>query len=108
MSYPAEGLESTYRNHIDDVKAYLDSRGYPYIVINVSGRTYDSNKFGPHIRVIDGGISWKDPKKSPSMKSVITLCDTILKWTIQNNRNMVVIHCIVYSFFKYFFLINQL
>lgn len=95
MSYPAEGLESAYRNHIEDVKAYLDSRGYPFIVVNISGRSYDSNKFGPNIKVIDGGSSWKDPRKPPSMKSVISLCDSILKWTSQNTRNMVVIHCMV-------------
>lgn len=93
MSYPAEGLESAYRNHIEDVKAYLDSRGYPYMVVNVSGRSYDSLKFGAHIKVIDGGTSWRDAKRPPSMKSLISLCDSIFKWTNQNARNVVVIHC---------------
>ncbi len=95
MSYPAEGLESAYRNHIEDVKAYLDSRGYPYMVVNVSGRSYDSLKFGAHIKVIDGGTSWRDAKRPPSMKSLIGLCDSIFKWTNQNARNVVVIHCMV-------------
>ena len=102
MSYPAEGLESAYRNHIEDVKAFLDSRGYPFIVVNVSGRPYDSTKFGPHIKVLDGGASWKDPKRPPSMKSLIGLCDVIFKWTNQNTRNMVVIHCTVCSEFLLF------
>lgn len=46
MSFPAEGLESTYRNHIEDVKGMLDSRhGNHYFVYNVSGRSYPSAKF---------------------------------------------------------------
>ena len=95
MSYPAEGLESAYRNHIEDVKAYLDSRSYPYLVVNVSGRAYDSARFGSNVKVVDGGPSWKDARKPPSLKSVISLCDTIFKWTNQNARNIVVIHCMV-------------
>lgn len=101
MSFPAEGLESAYRNHIEDVKAFLDSRGYPYLVVNVSGRSYDLTKFGSHIKVIDGGASWKDPKRPPSMKSIISLCDSIFKWVNQNTRNMVVIHCMVGQIHSY-------
>ncbi|KAJ6224835.1 hypothetical protein RDWZM_003380 [Blomia tropicalis] len=93
MSYPAEGLESAYRNHIEDVKAYLDSNGFPYIVVNISGRSYDTLRFGSHIKVIDGGNSWKDPKKPPHIMSVIAISDAIFKWMNQNDRNVVVIHC---------------
>lgn len=100
MSYPAEGLESAYRNHIEDVKAYLDSHGHPYLIVNVSGRSYDSVKFGPHIKVHDGGASWKDPKRPPSMKSLVGLCDSIFKWANQNTRNIVVVHCMVCFFYR--------
>lgn len=99
MSYPAEGLESAYRNHIEDVKAYLDSNGFPYIVVNISGRSYDTLRFGSHIKVIDGGNSWKDPKKPPHIMSVIAISDAIFKWMNQNDRNVVVIHCMVYIYF---------
>lgn len=100
MSYPAEGLESAYRNHIDDVKAFLDSRGYKYLVINVSGRTYDQMRFGPSSKVIDGGDCWKDSKRAPSILSIISLCDTMFKWVNQNSRNTLVIHCTVCIFAK--------
>lgn len=94
MSYPAEGLESAYRNHIDDVRAVLESRDAPYCVINVSGRSYDGTvKFGPKIKVIDGGTDWKDPKRVAPLISIISLCDHIFKWMNQNDRHTIVIHC---------------
>ena len=39
MSYPAEGLESAMRNHIDDIAAILESR-HPnhYSVMNLTDR----------------------------------------------------------------------
>lgn len=45
-SFPAEGIESAYRHHIDDVRNALDARhGLHYTVYNVSGRSYPSTKF---------------------------------------------------------------
>ncbi len=53
-SYPAEGIESAYRHHIDDVRAALDSRhANHYAVFNVSGRSYPATRF--NARVTDGG-----------------------------------------------------
>lgn len=100
MSYPAEGLESAYRNHIDDVKAYLESRHSSYIVINVSGRSYGSNKFGNQVRVFEGGPSWKDPAKmAPSLHSITSLCQIMHKWLSADKKNIVVIHCTVWKVF---------
>ncbi|KAH9366711.1 hypothetical protein HPB48_010384 [Haemaphysalis longicornis] len=46
MSYPAEGLESAYRNHVEDVRGLLDARHRShYAIYNVSGRAYSSAKF---------------------------------------------------------------
>lgn len=112
MSYPAEGLESAYRNHIDDVRAVLESRDAPYLVVNISGRSYDSAiKFGPKIQVIDGGGSnnyWKDSKRIAPLYSIISLCDQIFKWMNLNNRNTIVIHCMVSCLFFVLFFIDFL
>lgn len=94
MSFPAEGLESAYRNHVEDVRQFLDSRSHPYMVVNISGRSYELSKFGKHVKIVEGGTSWKDSKKFPSLKSIISLCDTIFKWLTANTINCVVIHCI--------------
>ena len=50
MSYPAEGVESAIRNHIDDVKAFLDGR-HPntYAVYNCSQRSYRVAKFNNRV-----------------------------------------------------------
>ena len=95
MSYPAEGLESAYRNHIEDVKAFLDSKQSPYIVVNISGRSYGYNRFGSGIKVFDGGPSWKDMKRAPTLLSVLSLCQLIQKWMSNDNKNFTVIHCMV-------------
>lgn len=93
MSYPAEGLESAYRNHIEDVKAFLDSRHTPYIVINVSGRSYSYNRFGPQIKVFEGGNTWKDSKRSANLFSIASLCHLIQKWMSSGEKKVTVIHC---------------
>ena len=51
MSFPAEGMESAIKNHIDDVRGFLDSR-HPdcYAVYNLSQRIYRSDKFQNRVR----------------------------------------------------------
>uniref|UniRef100_A0A8C4NBY7 Cyclin G associated kinase n=1 Tax=Eptatretus burgeri TaxID=7764 RepID=A0A8C4NBY7_EPTBU len=46
MSFPAEGVESAFKNHIEDVKLFLDSR-HPghYSVFNLATRTYRHSRF---------------------------------------------------------------
>ena len=95
MSYPAEGLESAYRNHIEDVKAFLDSKQCPYIVVNISGRSYGLNRFGPQIKVFEGGPSWKDPKRAPTLFSLLSLSQLIHKWMSCETKHFTVMHCMV-------------
>ena len=51
MSYPAEGVESAIKNHIDDVRAFLDAR-HPnaFAVYNLSNRSYRAIKFQNRVR----------------------------------------------------------
>jgi len=46
MSYPAEGVESAIKNHIDDVREFLETK-HPgvYAVYNLSNRSYRTVKF---------------------------------------------------------------
>ena len=52
MSFPADGIESAYKNNIDDVRDFLEAK-YPenYLVVNVSPRTYRTEKLGDRVRV---------------------------------------------------------
>ncbi|XP_045604252.1 cyclin-G-associated kinase isoform X1 [Procambarus clarkii] len=90
MSYPAEGLESAYRNHVDDVKAVLDGR-HPghYVIYNVSGRQYHSTKFTS--RVVEGNWSGK---KAPTLGALYNLACSIHDYLAKDPKNIVVIHCI--------------
>lgn len=95
MSYPAEGFESTYRNHFEDVRAYLESKQCPYMIVNVSGRAYGSYKFGHNKKLINGNESWKDSAKIASFVELIDICDKISDWLVgQKEKKLLIVHCI--------------
>lgn len=52
MSFPADGIESAYKNNIDDVRDFLEAK-YPenYLVVNVSPRTYRTDKLADRVSV---------------------------------------------------------
>ena len=46
MSYPASGLETIYRNPINEVSRFLENKHKNhYLIINLSNRKYDYSKF---------------------------------------------------------------
>jgi len=52
MSYPAEGVESAIKNHIDDVREFLDTHhADSYAVYNLSNRCYRAAKFQNRVSV---------------------------------------------------------
>lgn len=59
MSFPAEGMESAIKNHIEDVRLFLDSKhaGH-YKVFNLSSRTYRPTKFHNRVR------AWMAPRST--------------------------------------------
>lgn len=90
MSYPAEGLESAYRNHVEDVRGMLDARhrGH-YAIYNVSGRAYSSAKF--ECKVTERG--WLS-RKAPPLHTLFSLCRSMLGFLCQDARNVCVVHCL--------------
>lgn len=41
MSFPASGLEATYRNSVEDVGAFLNERhGEGFMIVNVAEKSY--------------------------------------------------------------------
>jgi len=91
MSLPAEGLESAYRNHIDDVRAMMESKhsGH-YTVYNVSERQSNPTKY-PSGQLVEAG--W--PAASvPSLDSSIELCGRMLDYLSRDMRNVVVVYCL--------------
>jgi phosphatidylinositol-3,4,5-trisphosphate 3-phosphatase/dual-specificity protein phosphatase PTEN len=46
MAYPASGFQIVFRNNIEEVSKFLKERHRSnYMVINLSGKKYDNNKF---------------------------------------------------------------
>nr|XP_039272755.1 cyclin-G-associated kinase-like [Styela clava] len=89
MSYPAEGVEGTYKNHIDTVRSYLDSRhSDKFAVFNLSQRQYNIAKF--YNRVVYGG--WP-AKSAPYFPSIFNMCKKLLQWLKKDPKNIAVIHC---------------
>ncbi|XP_066548139.1 auxilin isoform X2 [Amia ocellicauda] len=89
MSYPAEAVEIGYRNHIEDVRSFLDSRHMDhYTVFNLSQKLYRSAKF--HNRVSE--CSWP-ARQAPSLHNLFAVCKNMHNWLKQNPKNVCVIHC---------------
>ena len=53
MSFPAEGIETAYRNHIEDVRAFLETRhAGSYAIYNCSERKYRSARFDNRVSAV--------------------------------------------------------
>ncbi|XP_078471273.1 cyclin-G-associated kinase-like isoform X2 [Lampetra fluviatilis] len=90
MSYPAEGVESAFKNHIEDVRAYLDSR-HPdhYAVFNLCQRGYRPARF--HNRVSEYAFP---TRRAPNLGCLYTFCKDLLVWLKQDPKNICVVHCL--------------
>lgn len=62
MAYPAQGLESVYRNKLEDVSAFFKVK-HPknYLIVNCSNRKYDYEPF--ENKVID--VKWPNHYPCP-------------------------------------------
>jgi len=93
MSYPAAGVEGQFRNHIDTVTAFLNERYYTdqhaqYMVYNLSGRTYDYQKF--HNQVFDFPFPDHFP---PTLVQLFKCCVTLHSWLAADPSHVAVVHC---------------
>lgn len=91
MAYPASGMESLYRNKMNDVSDFLETRHKDkYYVINTSNRKYDYSKFKN--RVID--IKWPNhhPCTFYEFSKLVLKVARILIETSQDT--VVVVHCL--------------
>ncbi|XP_036377954.1 putative tyrosine-protein phosphatase auxilin isoform X2 [Megalops cyprinoides] len=89
MSYPAEAVEIGYRNHIEDVRSFLDSR-HPdhYTVFNLSQRNYRGAKFSNRV----SECNWPS-RQAPSLHNLFAVCKNMHNWLKQNPKNVCVITC---------------
>ncbi|KAG7326282.1 hypothetical protein KOW79_009683 [Hemibagrus wyckioides] len=89
MSYPAEAVELGYRNHVEDIRSFLDSRHADhYTVFNLSQRNYRGAKFSNRV----SECSWPG-RQAPSLHNLFAVCKNMHNWLKQNPKNVCVITC---------------
>eukprot|EP00742_Colponemidia_sp_Colp-10_P003120 GILJ01003323.1.p1 GENE.GILJ01003323.1~~GILJ01003323.1.p1 ORF type:complete len:663 (-),score=63.55 GILJ01003323.1:227-1957(-) len=90
MGFPAEKMESFYRNSMKDVQRFFEQRhGGRYKVYNLcSERKYDHAKFNG--RVAEYPF---DDHNAPKLVQLIPFCQDVDDWLGQHPDNVAVVHC---------------
>ena len=90
MSYPAcDFMQKMYRNDIQDVANYLeDNHKDKYVVINVSGKQYDTSPFNGMVLE----ESWED-HHSPTLLLLTHVCRSMFNFLSKDPENVCVVHC---------------
>ncbi|XP_045695076.1 phosphatidylinositol 3,4,5-trisphosphate 3-phosphatase TPTE2-like isoform X1 [Phyllostomus hastatus] len=90
MSFPSSGKQSFYRNPIQEVVRFLDTKHRNhYQVYNLcSENAYDPKYF--HYRVHRYMV---DDHNVPSLSEMVEFSKEVQKWMAQDDKNIIVIHC---------------
>lgn len=90
MGLPAQGIESVYRNPIDEVARFLNNRhGSNYMIFNLSERKYNYDMFEG--RVIEAG--WPDHHTAP-LNWIVDIAKAIDGWLASSSDHVAVVHCL--------------
>lgn len=93
MGFPASGLESAWRNHIDDVAKFLKtSHPNSFMIWNLSEREYDYGKFDNQLQ--DFGFP---DHHSPPLDMLFKIILSMDNWLRAGKDNVAVVHWCVLS-----------
>ncbi|XP_027629897.1 phosphatidylinositol 3,4,5-trisphosphate 3-phosphatase TPTE2 [Tupaia chinensis] len=90
MSFPSSGKQSFYRNPIEEVVRFLDTKHRDhYRVYNLcSERDYDPKYFHYRVRRI-----MIDDHNVPTLREMLSFSKEVDEWMARDNENIVAIHC---------------
>lgn len=90
MGYPSIKMEGYYRNHIDEVVRFFDTK-HPgnYRIYNLcSERHYDHRKF--HNQVVEFPFHDHNP---PNMEQIAAFCVDVETWLRGSSDHIAAVHC---------------
>ena len=90
MGFPSKSIEGIYRNNMEDVKKFFNTRHFEhYKVYNLcDDRTYPENTFFKQ-----GHFPFKD-HEAPPVNLMRPFCEDAKKFLDENEKNVIAVHCL--------------